>query len=903
MLSIGTRLGPYEVLAPLGAGGMGEVYRGRDTKLNRDVAIKVLLPSVADDPDRIARFTREAQLLAAFSHPNIARVHGVEDAGGVRAIVMELVEGPTLAERIARGALALDEALPIAAQIAEALAAAHGKGIIHRDLKPANVKVQPDGTVKVLDFGLAKALDAAGASDGDVRIADSPTITAPAMTAQGIVLGTAAYMSPEQARGLVLDRRTDIWSFGCVLYEMLTARSPFAGDSVPDMMAAILGREPDWPALPAATPPAIRRLLRRALEKDRRRRLADAADARLEIEDALAGGSPEGVAPARRTAPRALAIALAGVAVALAAGVWAITRPREAASLPLARFAIALPAAQALVTPGLGRELALSLDGSHLVYMGAGGQMFARPLDQLVATPLAGITNARAPFLSPDGRWVGFFTGVSGELRKVSSAGGAAISICRYVGSPRGGSWGADGTVVFATNEPTTGLFRVSAGGGKPEMLTAADPSTAANDDHLFPSSLPGGRGILFTVAATGTASNARVAVLDLKTGQQKILLPQGTQAEYVESGHLVYAGAGTLWAVGFDLEKLEVRGDPVPIVDSLMIHPSGAANFAVSRGGTLVYVPAGATPVGRAELSLAWVSRDGSREDVIPAPPGPYLTPRLSPDGTRAAVALEEQDHDIWTWDFARRKLSRLTFGAGRDTYPAWTPVGNHLVFVSMRAGVPHLFRRPVDGSGSDEQLTSGPNVHYGVPSFTPDAKRLVYTEVVPGTGEDLMQLFLEGQPRTEPLLQTPFAERNASLSPDGQWVAYESNESGQEEIYVRPFPNVSGGHWQISTGGGKDPLWARSGREIFYRQGSAMMAAAVRTSPAFEAHSPVQLFDGRYVVFLGGSYDVTRDGQRFLMIKEAPPREDAAGASLVVVVNWFAELKAKAGSGAPER
>jgi len=902
-LSAGTHLGPYEVLSALGVGGMGEVYRARDTKLNRDVAIKVLLPAVANDPERLARFSREAQVLASLNHPNIAQIHGLEDSGGVRALVMELVEGPTLADRIAEGAIPVDEALAIARQIAEALEAAHDQGIIHRDLKPANIKVREDGTVKVLDFGLAKGLNPAAASSAAAM--NSPTVTLHG-TQAGMILGTAAYMSPEQATGKVVDTRSDLWAFGVVLLEMLSGRPVFTGETVSHLLAAVLKTEPDWTALPAETPAPIRKLLRRCLEKDRRRRLDSAAAARLEIDDALASPAAETAAPAaapsRRVTPVAIALALAGVALITALMVWAVMRPAAPAPVRAARFAIVPPPAQALLISGADRDLALSPDGTYLVYSGgARAQLMVRALDQLDTRPLAGLTNARAPFLSPDGRWIGFFTGVSGDLKKASITGGPPISLCRIAGSSRGASWVPDDTIVFATNELTTGLLRVPAGGGEPLVLTTPD-SAKGEEDHLFPSVLPDGRAVLFTITAASGDANTLVAVLDFKTGQRTTLIRGGSQAEYVDTGHLIYATAGTLRAVRFDLAKLKVLSDPVPVVEQVMTAGTGAANFRVSRQGTLVYLRGGAGIQSGAARSLVWVTRQG-REEPIAAPPRAYLNPRLSPDDTRVAIDIRDQENDIWTWDLARQTLARLTFDRGHDRYPVWTPDGRRIIFSSTRGGPFSLYGRTADGTGTDERLTISPPSHlqFGPTSFSPDGTRLVFTENVPRTGEDLMLLFLDGTPRTEPLLQTSFAERNGEISPDGRWLAYESNESGQDEIYVRPFPKVGDGRWQISTGGGTIPLWARSGRELFYRDEASIMSVSVQTTPMFTTGNPTKLFEGPYFLAPGsGSYDVSVDGQRFLMIKDNTAGDQTTtSGSIVVVLNWFEELKAKLAVG----
>jgi len=908
-LSPGTRLGAYEILTLVGSGGMGEVYRAKDTTLGREVALKILPASFTNDPDRVARFHREAQVLASLNHPHIGQIYGLENANGTQFLVLELVDGESLNKRIARGRIPVVEALNIVKQIADALEAAHDKGIIHRDLKPANIALTKDGSVKLLDFGLAKATEAAsGPSSLDVT--NSPTITSPAMlTGIGVLLGTVAYMSPEQATGKPADRRSDIWALGVVLLEMLTGRPVFPGETVPHVLAAVLKSDPDWTALPASTPAPIRRLLRRCLEKDRRRRLADAADARLEIVDALAVPSAvEGgqSVPATRRAVAVASVALLIGGVVAAAATWMLTRPAPATRQPV-RFSIVPPAALTLALGGFDRDLALSPDGTHLVYVSIAGQLMVRAMDQLDAVAIGGVTDARSPFFSPDGRWVGFFSGGgNGELKKVAIAGGPPLSLCRYSGGPRGASWGTDDMIVFATADPSSGLLRVSAAGGTPTILTTPDKALGGFD-HLFPTVLPGGRAVLFTIASERPTDIMQVAILDLTTGRRTILVSGGSQAEYVEPGYLVYAVAGSLRVVRFDPRSLTVANDPVPIVEQVRTLPNGAAEFSVSRQGALVYVSGGATGATR---SLVWVTRQG-QEATIPLPPRAYVFPRLSPDGTRVALDIRDQESDIWIADLARTNLTRLTDPPGPDTYPVWTPDSRRIIFASARAGRANLFWQSADNTGRVERLTTGPNSQLPT-AIAPDGTRLIIRERGP-TGPELRVVRVSGSSgrsevtpaptlaagslQSERLAQTALPGINGEVSPDGHWLAYQSSESGQAQIYVRPFPNVDGGHWTISTNGGTRPAWARSGEELFYLDGAnAMMAVSVHTTPTFRVETPTKLFDGRYYANEDGrTYDVSADGQRFIMIKPIASDQPSALPNMVIVLNWLEELKAR--------
>ena len=901
-LGVGARLGHYEILSLLGSGGMGEVYRARDSRLSRDVALKVLQPALMDDADHVARFAREAQVLAALNHPNIAQLHGIEEADGTRALVMELVEGPTLADRLTAGPIALDESLSIARQIVEALEAAHSAGIIHRDLKPANVKVRDDGTVKVLDFGLAKALDRESAAGAGAT--NSPTMSMHA-TAAGVILGTAAYMSPEQVRGRPADKRADIWAFGAVLYEMLTGRRAFVADDMSDTLAFVLTREPDWTALPASTPAIIRRLLRRCLEKDRRKRLPDIGVARLDIDEALTGpagdttvgtGSPANT----RRGWQWLVPFGAGAALAVAAATagWVAMRPMPVAPI-VSRFGITLPPEQALAISFNDRDLAISPDGTHLVYTAGGdAQLMVRPLDRLESLPLGGIRNARAPFISPDGRWVGFFdrldegvtTGpvVKGTLRKVPIAGGPPVVIASITGASRGASWGADGSIVFATSDRATGLLRVPADGGEPEVLT----TPAEGEEHHDPSPLPGGRGVLFTVFSRGTtgAGAWRLAVLDLRTGQSRTLIPSGSRAEYVETGHLIYQAGGALWAVGFDETTFDVIGDPVAVLEDIT-RGEIAASFAVSRHGTLAYAPLGAAGDAR---SLVWVDRQG-RDQPTAAPPRPYQLPRISPDGTRVAVAFGHAE--FWMWGLSDNQMTRLAVDPASG-FHVWSPDSRYLVYnTRRREGAGTVSRRAVDGTGAEEELHAGDR--HGRPiAISPDGKHIVLERSTPESAYDLTLLSIGGS--DTPLLNTPSDERNASISPDGRWMAYDSNKSGQSQVYVKPFPNVGDAEYQVSSEGGRTPLWSPKGNELFFVSRSALMATTVQLTPAFKRGTTTTLFaagsrilDGRLLGNTGRTFDVSRDGQRFLMMKDASA--DTPRPGIIVVQNWFQELQAK--------
>ncbi len=724
-------------------------------------------------------------------------------------------------------------------------------------------------------------------------------------------MGTPAYMSPEQARGQSLDRRTDIWSFGCVLYEMLTGRAPFAGDTISDTLVAILEREPDLTLLPADTPVPIRRLLRRCLEKDRKRRLDSASDARLEIEDAIAFPAAETLAlaqtPSRRVTPAAIA-ALAGFTVIAALVAGSLLRRAPTVPVLPARFAIAAAPGLPFNVSGLGRDLALSLDGRHLVYRAggsntAGSPLMVRAIDRLDPQPVADVVNGLAPFFSRDSRWIGFFENT--ELKKVSIAGGPAITLCQFSGIPLGASWGDDNTITFATNTPRTGLWRVSADGGEPTVVTMAD--NAQNEgSHSFPSVLPLGRGILFTIATASQADNS-IAVLDLKTGQRKTLIRGGSDAQYVETGHLIFAAAGALRTVRFDPVRLEVIGDPVTVLDSVMMKRTGAANYTVSRAGTLVYIAAGLSEM-TAPRQLLWVDRKG-REEPIGAPLRAYGTPRLSPDGTRVAAEVYDQNtSDIWIWDFAR--LRRLTFDSGGNGMSVWTPDGRQIIFQSRRTGMPSVFKQAADGTGTVDRVSTSETPQWST-SITPDGTWVAGVDLLPRTAPHVIFLPLSGavvrpssnpalgvsQSPMEPFAETRFRGAMADFSPNGRYIAYSSDESGRQEIYVRPFPRVDNGRWQVSTAGGTRPVWARNGRELFYLDlSNALTTVPVGISgPTISIGSPARVFDTGYAEpNPSRHYDVSADGQRFLMLKASATGDPSATPlSMVLVEHWFEELK----------
>ena len=895
---IGTTLNHYRIEEKIGAGGMGEVYRATDSKLGREVAIKVLPDAFARDPERLARFDQEARLLASLNHPNIAAIHGLEESDGVRFLVLELVPGDTLAERIAQGSIPVDEALTLCRQIAEALEAAHERGIIHRDLKPANVKVTPDGKVKVLDFGLAKAFAPHESSPGAAPLdpTQSPTITSP-VTHAGIILGTAAYMSPEQARGKPVDKRTDIWSFGCVLYETLTGMQAFEGESITDVLAAIVRGEPAWDRAPGSIPAAVHRLMKRCLVKNPGDRLRDIGDARVEIDEALSG-DPGGDAPAvvdaairvagsrSRRLSWAISSVLSVALVLALAALWQTTRHDER---PVRRFAVQFEGPLAL---GGDSELGLAIspDGRRLaaVVRNEGTtRIVVRDLDQIEERPLHGTEGAASPFFSPDGEWIAFFAG--GKLRKVAVAGGPALTLADATQVTRGGAWTPDGTIVFA---PTTtlGLMRVQAEVGDPRSLTTLDKERQERT-HRWPQVLPGGEWVLFTVGTLDSPEyyeDSRIDIVSLRTGERREILSGASIARVTAGGHLVYAHEGNLFAQPFDLDRIRPSGSAVLVHQGIFTATqSGAANFDASLDGTLAYVPGSGSS---AENLLSWVERDGTSAPAY-LTPGPFSQPALSPGGRRVAIVRSGgKTNDVWVLDLDRGALSRLTF-EGSNVNPIWAPDGERVTFSSVRGdGRSAIIWKPANGSAGEETLWEEEN-QLLPNSWSPDGRHLAVDRLMPEGHSDVWILPLENDRKPYPFAEGRFDESMGAFSPDGRWLAYISDETGRFEVYARPFPGP-GGRWQISTDGGNEPRWSTDGREIFFINDDQMLVAPVESGSTLRVGTPRVLFEGNFEGPIWDvSYAVAADGERLLMVKTGDG--SVAPDRVHLVLNWFEELK----------
>jgi len=908
-LSLGTKLGSYEIVSPLGAGGMGEAYRARDTRLGREVALKVLPAAFASDPERMARFQREAQVLASLNHPRIGAIYGFEDSNGVRALVMELVEGPTLADRIAHGPVPIDEALPLAREIAEALEAAHDRGIVHRDLKPANIKITSDGNAKVLDFGLAKAVE------GDVSSTDiqnSPTISRMA-TQAGIILGTAAYMSPEQAKGKTVDRRTDIWAFGCVLYEMLTSKHAFEGETVTDTLAAVIRGEPDWPLLPATTPQAVRNLLQRCLNKDPKQRLQSIGEARITLDQVLSGSTQavapiqesQSLPPAKKSSLRLLpwaVVALLGAALLVA--LFALRQASHPSTLKPVELSLAIPPDQMLDTRA-GPAIVISPDGSRVAYVtrdrgSIAGKLYVRELDSKTAEPIEGARGASAPFFSPDSIWIGFYG--DGKLKKVSVHGGAAIALTDVNGY-RGGTWSEDGAIVFPA-QFTSQLFRIPAAGGKREAVTRLDNSRS-EITHRWPQFLPGGKALLFTSSADNNFfEHASVEAVSLDKGEAKVLVENAYFGRYLTDGYLAYVSQGTVFVAPFDAQALKITGTAIPVLQGVDTDLSdGAAQMSVSQNGTVVYL---SNVNSNQSLNIALLDRKGDTSTLMNDQPE-ASSPAVSPDGRRVAF---QKLNGIWVHDIARGTTSPLTPGNGGASYPVWTPDGRWLAYSHPRttgSGTGQgIYRKRADGSGEEEALTPEHVLNAYPSSWSPDGKILAYYQMSEKDGSccEMWMLPIDenGKPQ-EPkrfLGEGTGKARLPLFSPDGRWVSYMSWESGNPQIYVVPF-HGPGGKWQISTDDGAEPRWSKTGHELFYARAAGTLVAVPYSvdKDSFQPGKPQVLFADRFELRAPfTSYDVMPDGQHFVMFQFAQGRAKPVS-DPTVVLNWLDKVRQLVAAG----
>ncbi len=934
---IGTTLAHYRITAALGAGGMGEVWRATDEKLGREVALKVLPEEFAKDPDRMARFEREAKVLASLNHPNIATLYGLESApvisneapgrvqrspevgerfssqqapgnfGGpstsaspgdasaqddrtvVTFLAMELVEGEDLSERIKRGPIPVDEAIPIALQIAEALEAAHEQGIVHRDLKPANIKLADDGTVKVLDFGLAKAWETEGT---DLSSSFSPTITRHA-TVEGVILGTAAYMSPEQARGKKVDRRADIWAFGVVLWEMLTGRKLFDGETVSDVMAAILTSEPELDELPPETPVHVRDLLGRCLRRDPKTRKRDMGDVRLELEENLGPGDigiehDDPTTKGWTSHTRLAWMVAAGMTVVAVALGWMLLRSPGSSAEDPAHLALTLPKGLSFDVRETRPVMVISPAGDEVVFVATDGEtrrLYRRSLNSLDTVALDGTEGAKAPFYSPNGLWVGF-AAADNRLKKVSLESGQVVTLTD--GSWGAGSWGEEGSIIYTPNY-LEGLWRVSASGGAAEELTHPDPAVGELN-HSWPDHIPESDALVFTSFRLPLAES-RIELFDTATGERRLLIENGVFGRFVASGHLLFVRENVVLAVPFDSRKLELTGPPVPVLEDAFVAPyEGNSQFAVSDTGTLIHAPASLLSPPR---RIVWVDRQG-REEVLLEADRRYSNPSLSPDGRSIALTIDDGNPDIWVYQVDRKVLSRLTFSPRSEHTPIWYPDGRRVAFV-LDAPPFHLYAAPADGSSEPTAVLESPIDSYAE-VISPDGRWMVVRQSTEGD-YSLWLLELGDGPLARPLHETRFTERFATLSPDGRYVAYESNESGRPEIYIQSFPD-SGVRIQATRDGGEAPMWAGNS-ELFFWNGDHFFTVPVRTTPELTIGEPEALFEARrYTRNMSQEYGVTADGRRFLMatIPEASkPRE------VQIVLNWFTELERLAGPGGP--
>jgi serine/threonine protein kinase len=897
-LTPGTRIGPYEIVSPLGSGGMGEVYRAKDEKLGRDVAIKVLPQALAADLERMARFEREAKVLASLNHPNIASIYGFEDSGGVGALVMELVSGPTLAERLQQGPLPLDEALPIAKQIAEALEYAHERGIVHRDLKPANIKLSPDSAAKILDFGLAKAIEGDPSS---TDLSTSPTISRMA-TQVGIILGTAAYMSPEQAKGRPVDRRADIWAFGCVLYEMLSGKEAFSGESVTDILAAVVRGEPDWTQLPVKTPGRIRELLQRCSEKDPKKRLQAIGEARIALENYLAdpkGAEASSAATRSAITQRALekwkrravwgALGAFALAAALVAGLFSYFRAqRPATETRTIRSQIKPTVSSSYQFDNWSSGFALSPDGRWITYVAKTAEgkpaLWLRATDAIQDKPLQGTEKAEYPFWSPDSRFIGFFA--AGKLKKLE-IGGSTVSVICDAPVPRGGTWNREGLILFSP-APASPLMGVSASGGAPVAVTALLFKDNENS-HRWPYFLPDGKHFLYLslrgLSARDNPTNT-IQVGSLDSKEHKTLFKSDGNVIYA-SGYLLHLRQGALVAQPFDLEKLELRGEAVSIAEQVASDIRSLGLFSASQNGLLTYLDGALS----SERQLTWRDRSGKKLGNLPEP-DLYLDPKFSPDAKKLTFQLGAKAVDVWVYDLASQVKTRLTFatpGKENNMFSTWSPEGRSLIYLSYGEGKYSIHRKALDGSGIDEVVLEEASEIRPVPfSWSPDGKLIAYHQLregersiwmLPLTGEHKPYLFQKGGYRPQ-------------FSPDGKWVSYCSDEPGVPEVFVVPFPGP-GGKSQVTTDGGCQVRWGKDAKELYFLgRDRMMMVADVKTNNStFQVLGLRPLFESHIVDPTSYNYDVTPDGQRFLCNESL----EHSTAELTLIMNWDVELKKK--------
>jgi Tol biopolymer transport system component len=898
-LATGSQLGPYQIVCPLGAGGMGEVYRCYDSRLRREVAIKVVPEGTSTRPERMARFAREAQFLAALNHPNIASIYGFEESPTMLALVMELVEGPTLAQRLAEGPLSLEDALPILRQITEALEYAHDRGIIHRDLKPANIKIKPDGVTKVLDFGLAKALSE---EIKPTDITNSPTLTS-AATKAGLILGTAAYMSPEQARGKTVDRRADIWSFGAVVFEVFTGVVAFQGETTSDTLAAVIRGEPDWKLLPAKVPPEIQQLIHRCLDKDARQRLQSIGEARIAIENAAGRTSAVSVStPALVSAPTEVQAKLpaenhalkylAGAALAallVVAGFLVANLPRRGGSgageQSLIRFTIPPPPGTALNS--VERALAISPDGTRIAISAStsdGPRLYLRELNTATPVPIAGAEGGSNPMFSPDGKSLAFFTG--GKLKKISLDGGAPVTVADGIVNIAGASWGTDHNIYYSSSL-TSPIYRVSDSGGKPEAVTKLQPDKS-EQGHLSPIVLPGAKTLLYTVFSGGNIDDGAIVAQQLGSADKKIVVTKGFDPHFLAPNHLLYMRGGNLMSVSFDPGTAEASGSAIPVVQDVVMHAgAGSAQYDVSRDGTLIYINGGKQAT---ENSLVLAEHD-AKPQILPVKPNLYESPRFSPDGKLLALTVRLPDADIWIYDLERGTLRRMTFAPGVDELPVWSPDGKRIAFASN--GRQQAFQIEVEGSGQEEPLFKN-ETHFHLQSWSPDGKLIAYERVGSSGQYEIWMLPMEGEHKPYAYLTSQFRLNQPAFSPDGHWLAYSSNETGRGEVYVQRFPGP-GEKVQVSTDGGGNPVWSHDGKHLVYENAGTLWAAEV-IAP-FRVGKTRVLYQGDiWNDAAGPNYALAPNGKRIVLVENV---KDPEGGNVKVVINWNQELQALTAAG----